>query len=1226
MASLRTAIFDFRGDASKLINELRKLEKEVRQVPDRTDLEFNAHVAKAVKDISGLEKKVDELGLHDPDITPHVNIGKLLADIEKAKATIASLPKDKTIDVRVRKIDTRQNTVLADINAIEARLEELKKKRPEIIVKAQTDDAEARLTQLNQRLQELRKKPTTTKVQADIERAKTQIRLVQAQLDELASKNPRATVDVQIDKAEARLAVLEAQFQELERKKIEVKIDVDRSAAGRVAQIGKTLERVTVDIERAGKSAEQAASPGLNLSGVFGQMSTVLRRLGPLVQGVAIALIASLLPAILAVGLAFGGAVVAAGALATALAAALGPAVLLLIPLFQKVSKVIQAYQARSAALKNSHKDARAAAESAAQAESQLAASRNAVRDANQQVVTAERNLAQARKAAADAISNARSQNVEAIKEEKNAAEDLARAEVDANKQIKQSIEDVKDARLALKDAELGQQQAKIDTKQAQLNLKKLREQMDLTGHQFDSTFKKFQDASFDVSGSGLKKALQGAGADTGGGKDPAQGMLDLQQAILDVKKAQQGEKDAADKTKHAHQDLNDKIKEATRLERGGIKAVDSYRSAQERLREATRNHARTQKTLNDLEKQGITNAPGVIAAQEGLRGAEQSRNDALSAQHDLLVKQAEDAGKASASLQTYKDQVKGLDPTEKKLLDLFIGVSKIFGTMKGATDGVFNGVIDSVNAVLPFMGVIGDKMKELGGIWGAQIKAFGAQIVLPSNLKNFGDIFKGTESLSASLGDTFRNTFQTLINVATAAMPFLTQIGTELDKWSGGLVNSTSDIDGLRKKLAPMVDAFKTFVSIAVEVGKVIVNAFLAGSGPINKFLHWIRDGLKSFNKFLKSAKGKNQVSQFFKDTLPFVKSFIGFVIRLGKILLIAFQIVLPILKPVLDAVNGLLDVFIFILKAVNFLISPFKTLIGIILSFFIPLGKMGQAFSKVGRFIEHAGGFFKAFIKLIKGAGERIFNTIFKPIINGWNSVKAFFGRLPGRFSKAIVKIMNAIEAVGKGVFKVITLPYRLAWKGVTKIFDGIKKPIGKAASAVWDGIKSAFGGVKNFFKNVFGSIAHFAGRYLNTVISIINVVIKGINKLTPGKIKLPGPLPDIPGIPDIPTIPKIKLASGGVTRGSTVATIGEAGQEAVIPLSKSVLSSLGDAIVQAMSFKAPKTQAAGHGHGGRGGPKSVFEHVEVHMTTPGGGPSDPRAGAVMFARELERRGGGR
>jgi hypothetical protein len=66
------------------------------------------------------------------------------------------------------------------------------------------------------------------------------------------------------------------------------------------------------------------------------------------------------------------------------------------------------------------------------------------------------------------------------------------------------------------------------------------------------------------------------------------------------------------------------------------------------------------------------------------------------------------------------------------------------------------------------------------------------------------------------------------------------------------------------------------------------------------------------------------------------------------------------------------------------------------------------------------------------------------------------------------------------------------------------------------------------------------------------------------------------------------------------------------------------LGDAIVSAMNTRSLKVSGATAGGGSSGhSARSVFEHVEVNLTAPNGGTVDPRAAAVKFARELERRG---
>lgn len=83
-----------------------------------------------------------------------------------------------------------------------------------------------------------------------------------------------------------------------------------------------------------------------------------------------------------------------------------------------------------------------------------------------------------------------------------------------------------------------------------------------------------------------------------------------------------------------------------------------------------------------------------------------------------------------------------------------------------------------------------------------------------------------------------------------------------------------------------------------------------------------------------------------------------------------------------------------------------------------------------------------------------------------------------------------------------------------------------------------------------------------FVNSVIQIfenmVNRVINGINSLISGFNSIGFDLPDFlgggswhPSIPTIPTVNLPRLANGGVTTGRTLAEIGEAGREAVLPL---------------------------------------------------------------------------
>ena len=113
------------------------------------------------------------------------------------------------------------------------------------------------------------------------------------------------------------------------------------------------------------------------------------------------------------------------------------------------------------------------------------------------------------------------------------------------------------------------------------------------------------------------------------------------------------------------------------------------------------------------------------------------------------------------------------------------------------------------------------------------------------------------------------------------------------------------------------------------------------------------------------------------------------------------------------------------------------------------------------------------------------------------------------------AIVAAVTLAVVIFKNWDKIIGF-FRDTWD---KVWDKIDEPV----LAIWEVIKS----------------------FLNFYINGFNAVIRGINKL-----KIPKWVPKIGGksvnIPEIPA-----LAEGGIVTGPTIAQIGEAGPEAVVPL---------------------------------------------------------------------------
>lgn len=151
----------------------------------------------------------------------------------------------------------------------------------------------------------------------------------------------------------------------------------------------------------------------------------------------------------------------------------------------------------------------------------------------------------------------------------------------------------------------------------------------------------------------------------------------------------------------------------------------------------------------------------------------------------------------------------------------------------------------------------------------------------------------------------------------------------------------------------------------------------------------------------------------------------------------------------------------------------------------------------------------------------------------------------------------IMSVFGAVGEFIGQV--------WQGIVDIFSGIGEFFGQVFQNAFDIITGIFGGIVNFYKGIwdgivslFGTIGQAIGDavsgafkavvngVLGFIEGIINTVIGGINLA----IDLINAIPGVE-IGKITPVDFPRLAEGGVATGSTIANIGEAGKEVVLPL---------------------------------------------------------------------------
>jgi phage-related protein len=220
--------------------------------------------------------------------------------------------------------------------------------------------------------------------------------------------------------------------------------------------------------------------------------------------------------------------------------------------------------------------------------------------------------------------------------------------------------------------------------------------------------------------------------------------------------------------------------------------------------------------------------------------------------------------------------------------------------------------------------------------------------------------------------------------------------------------------------------------------------------------------------------------------------------------------------------------------------------------------------------------------------GVWENITNTI----SNAWDAITSFFEGawqiIKNIFSFALAFIVGlvitAFDLLGIdiiAVFEIIGASIESAWAFISATFDRFLAIIQNAWGVVWGSIRdflgpiwesiktsvsSSFTWISNIFKeasqplrdlwsnlwdsmgsqvvDIWEGIKNTVKSSINWIIDKINFFVRAANKIARAGNVIPGV--SVPQIPEIP-----KLAKGGIVNKPTIAMIGEAGPEAVVPL---------------------------------------------------------------------------
>lgn len=270
----------------------------------------------------------------------------------------------------------------------------------------------------------------------------------------------------------------------------------------------------------------------------------------------------------------------------------------------------------------------------------------------------------------------------------------------------------------------------------------------------------------------------------------------------------------------------------------------------------------------------------------------------------------------------------------------------------------------------------------------------------------------------------------------------------------------------------------------------------------------------------------------------------------------------------------------------------------------------KLQEIFEPIGQwFSEKFQQAWDAIVNIFSGIGEW-FSGVFQ---GAWDAIVNIFTPIGSWFGERWADVTSALANIGAW----FTDMFQKAWTGLTNIFSklgswfgerwndvtnalaNVSAWFGNTFTSAYNAVKNAFSSIGSFFNGVWSTVQSIfvnAGQKVGSAVggafrSAVNGVLGTIENVVNGFIGMIngviGMINKIPGVSlgGIGYVSLPRLARGGIVDSPTIAMIGEAGKEAVVPLENTgFIQTLGrvvsSAVVNAMAGVGPQGGFSGDG----------------------------------------------
>ena len=520
--------------------------------------------------------------------------------------------------------------------------------------------------------------------------------------------------------------------------------------------------------------------------------------------------------------------------------------------------------------------------------------------------------------------------------------------------------------------------------------------------------------------------------------------------------------------------------------------------------------------------------------------------------------------------LERQKERIK------RSLVALFTNVGEIaqsIGNIAQSLANAFYDVMTSVGAI------------RIGSAIVSAVLSVGATVVeLGSNLAR--DWFRGFEKVITNNAPKLAKVFKTALNniapVFETIERAVNDFGNMLTRVYREHVRPVYDdvSKGLSKIVGIFIDGFNTHVNPVIKkFGEGFKKVYVEHVKPtIDKIGESLGGMYDAFKKLWDEI-----LQPFFEWIAANVWPIIAPIIEnIGNEFLNTLGLIFDIIGRLFEILRGVIDFLVGVFTGDWSL--AWQGILEILHAIFDPIvdwfsEKFQSAYDAITTIFSDIGSWFTDRYNDIKNALTSVGDWFSRKFKQAYDGIVNTFQNIGQWFADRYNDIKNALQSVGNW----FTQKFQEAWNGLTTIFSGLGSWFGQR----WSDVTSVLSNVADWFGNIFGqaysavqnafsSIGSFFSGIWDTVQSIfvnagqavgdavggafsgaVNAVLETIEDVVNSFIDMIngviGIINKLPGVSlgYIGNVYLPRLARGGIVDSPTVAMIGEAGKEAVVPL---------------------------------------------------------------------------